>query len=84
MLVVKKTSKVFNFIHASPLVHAYGCVSALSLETGKFCCCCFLFTIHRKGTQYHQLHLFLVVVKKWGGHHIYILLSLHDIFTLAI
>lgn len=67
MLVVKKTSKVFNFIHASPLVHAYGCVSALSLETGKFCCCCFLFTIHRKGTQYHQLHLFLVVVKNGAG-----------------
>lgn len=67
MLVVKKTSKVFNFIHASPLEHAYGCVSALSLETGKFFCCCFLFTIHRKGTQYHHLDLFLAVIKNGTG-----------------
>lgn len=36
MPVVKKTSKVFNFIRASPLVHTFGCVSTLSLETGKF------------------------------------------------
>lgn len=36
MLVVKKTSKVFNFIHASALVLMYGRVSTLPLETGKF------------------------------------------------
>jgi len=36
MLVVKKTSEVYGFIRASPLVHTYGCVSILSLETGKF------------------------------------------------